>query len=92
MICGSEFTSNKVVSGPPTDDTYRACGSELFVNPANAWLKATVKGIHLKTASAALDWNIYTVSECPLASAVEFEMCASLSSCLAENISRLEQC
>lgn len=55
LIRGSGFTSNQVVSGPPADDTYWACGSELFVNPANARLKATVKGTYMKTASAAPD-------------------------------------
>lgn len=56
---GSGFTSNKVVPGPPADDAYWADGSEMFVSQANAWLKATVKGIHVKTASAAPDWNIH---------------------------------
>lgn len=60
MIRGSGFISNKVASGPPTDDTYWVCGSEMFVSQANVWLKATVKGIHMKTASCAPDWNIHS--------------------------------
>jgi len=55
----------------PTRPVVQRCLSQ-----ANAWLKATVKGIHVRTASAAPAWNIN--SECPLTPVLEVEMSARL--------------
>lgn len=76
------------VSGVPADDACWAWGLELLVKPANVWLKAPVRGIHMATTSAAAG----AVSKCPLSSAVEFEVGACLTLGLAGNIWRLQQC
>lgn len=87
VICGAGFTL-KHVSSLPADAACWAWGPELLVKPANVWLKAPVRGIHMATTSAAPG----AVSKCPLSSAVEFEMGACLSLGPAGNVWRLEQC
>lgn len=61
-------------------------GPELLIKPADVWLKAPVKGIHMATTSAAAG----AVSEWPLSSAVEFEMGACLSLEMSEDCSNVD--